>query len=89
MGTSPLYLAASAIYRMPHPPYLIGGIAMLWGYFKSAAKQVNRYDDREFRRFLNAYQSECLLHGKRAATRVINERQKAKWYQRNGSPSQP
>jgi biofilm PGA synthesis N-glycosyltransferase PgaC len=88
MGTSPLYLAASAIYRMPHPPYLIGGIAMLWGYFKSAARQVDRYGDLEFRRFLHAYQRECLLRGKAFATHSVNQRQSAVWSRRNGTPPQ-
>ena len=84
MGTSPLYLTANAIYRMPHPPYVIGGLAMLWGYFKSAARRVERYGDLEFRRFLNAYQRESMLRGNNSATHALNERQRAVWSARHG-----
>ena len=84
MGTTPLYLIASAVYRMPRHPYVIGGFAMLWGYFKSAARRADRYNDLEFRRFLNAYQLESLLRGKAAATRLLNERQAKVWRARHG-----
>jgi len=80
MGTTPLYLIASAVYRMPRRPYLIGGLGMLWGYFKSAARRIDRYGDLEFRRFLNAYQRASLLRGKATATRLINERQAKLWH---------
>jgi poly-beta-1,6-N-acetyl-D-glucosamine synthase len=84
MGTTPLYLVASAVYRMPRRPYLIGGFGMLWGYLKSAVRRADRYDDLEFRRFLNAYQRESLLRGKVAATRLLNERQAEVWRARHG-----
>ena len=38
-----------------------------------------RYDDVEFRRFLRRYQHRCLLSGKAAATRRLNEQQAAVW----------
>ena len=79
MGTTPLYLVASAVFRMPRHPFLIGGLAMLWGYFKSAIRRADRYADLEFRRFLNAYQIDSLLRGKAAATRRIDERQANVW----------
>jgi len=89
MGTSPLYLTASAVYRMPRHPFLVGGLAMLWGYLRSAARKVERYDDLEFRRFLNAYQRACLLHGKRTATEQLNDRQASVWRSRHPAPDQP
>ena len=55
-GHRPAYLVASALYRMTHPPLVLGGIAMLWGYFKSAIPARPRYDDLEFRRFLHQFQ---------------------------------
>lgn len=79
MGTAPLYLIASAVYRMPRHPVLSGGIAMLWGYFSSGARGANRYDDPEFRRFLRAYQRDCLLRGKARATRAANEQGEMVW----------
>lgn len=85
MGTSPLYLTASAVYRMKHHPLLVGGFAMLWGYFRSAARRVDRYDDVEFRSFLRAYQMACLLHGKAKATRMLDEQQAGVWQMRHPS----
>jgi biofilm PGA synthesis N-glycosyltransferase PgaC len=87
MGTAPIYLAASAIYRMPRHPFVVGGLAMLWGYLKSAARGVARYEDLEFRRFLRAYQAQCLVRGKSSATRALNEKQAALW-QAKHAPSE-
>jgi hypothetical protein len=84
MGTAPIYLAASAVYRMPRHPLLVGGIAMLWGYLKSAATGASRYDDPEFRRFLRTYQTQCLLRGKAEATRALNAQQATLWQERHG-----
>jgi biofilm PGA synthesis N-glycosyltransferase PgaC len=79
MGTSPLYLLASAAFRLPKHPVLVGSIAMLWGYASSAARGVARYEDAAFRGFLRRYQRACLWHGKRAATRRLNEAQEPVW----------
>lgn len=75
MGTSPAYILASAVYRMTRPPLIVGGIAMLWGYFRSMVQRRPRYGDASFRRFLRNYQWDCLLRGKLAATRDLNTRQ--------------
>jgi len=83
MGTSALYLLASALYRMPRRPFFLGGLAMLWGYWKSAVHRTSRYDDLEFRAFLGAYQRSSLLRGKAAATREVDERQAQVWYDRH------
>jgi poly-beta-1,6-N-acetyl-D-glucosamine synthase len=85
MGTMPLYLVASAVFRMPRHPILIGGLGMLWGYFSSAARGVDRYGDVEFRRFLNAYQKASLLHGKAKATRRLDESQASVWRSNHNS----
>jgi len=79
MGTGPLFLAASAVYRLPQHPGLSGSLAMLWGYVASAARGVPRYADPAFRRFLRRYQRDCLLRGKREATRRLNDAQAARW----------
>jgi biofilm PGA synthesis N-glycosyltransferase PgaC len=80
MGTSPVFVLASAVYRLPRHPVLRGSAAILWGYATSAARGVPRYEDPEFRRFLRRYQRECLRHGKREATRRVNEAQAALWH---------
>src|SRR5262249_32600961 len=80
MGTSPLYLTASAIFRLPGHPVVARSAAMLWGYFSSALRGAARYDDPAFRRFLRRYQRQCLLRGKREATRRINDAQAPVWH---------
>jgi glycosyltransferase involved in cell wall biosynthesis len=80
MGTGVAYMCASALYRLPHPPIVIGSIGNLWGYFKSMIQRRPRYGDRAFRRFLNAYQWACLIHGKSQATSDINTKQSAQWH---------
>ena len=79
MGTSPLYLLASAVFRLPKHPVLVGSIAMLWGYASSAARGVARYEDAAFRAFLRRYQRACLRLGKGEATRRLNEAQEPVW----------
>jgi biofilm PGA synthesis N-glycosyltransferase PgaC len=79
MGTDLAYMTASAVYRMSRPPLLVGGIAMWLGYVSSLIRRTPRYEEADFRRFLRSYQWDCLLHGKAAATRHLEERQAAEW----------
>jgi glycosyltransferase involved in cell wall biosynthesis len=91
MGTGPLYMLASALYRMTRPPLVLGGVAMIWGYVRSWARGEPRYDDPEFRQFLRDYQRDCLLRGKTRATAALNTRQATKWRSPNETalPSRP
>jgi len=84
MGTGFVYMLASAIFRIFHPPYLIGGFAMFWGYIKSALTQVPRFEDKALRQFINRYQWACLLKGKAKATAELNEQQAAVWKNTHG-----
>ncbi|MBX2867958.1 MAG: glycosyltransferase family 2 protein [Acidiferrobacterales bacterium] len=84
MGTSFLYIFVSSVYRMFHPPWIVGGAAMLLGYLRSMLAGVPRYGDSEFRRFLRKYQWRCLLQGKTKATRLLNDEQEAVWQSRCG-----
>lgn len=79
MGTGPAYMLASSAFRMTRPPLVVGGIAMLWGYLLAMIMATPRYDDPNFRRHLRRYQWECLLRGKRSATKRLNDRQAATW----------
>lgn len=74
MGTGWLYMLASAVHRMVERPFVIGGIAMFAGYFLSWWHGLARYEDQPFRDFLRAYQRDCLLRGKRAATLRLDAR---------------
>lgn len=72
MGTSAAYVVASAAYRVTHPPYLLGSLAMLQGYFGAMLAGRKRYSDPGFRRFLRQYQWDCLIRGKRVATSRVS-----------------
>jgi len=87
MGTSALFVLASAVFRLPKHPVLYGSAAILWGYFSSAARALPRYEDEAFRRFLRRYQRECLLHGKREATRRLEAAQAPVWHAAHPAPA--
>jgi biofilm PGA synthesis N-glycosyltransferase PgaC len=93
MGTTPIYMLASAAYRMTRPPIVVGGLAMLRGYFGSMLKRNPRYGDSEFRSFLRRYQWACLLRGKPQATRELEARQAGQWNpeipRRRSEPKRP
>jgi glycosyltransferase involved in cell wall biosynthesis len=67
MGTGFLYLAASALSRANQRPYVLGSLAIIWGWIKSAALRMPRYENLEFRRFLRRYQMRSMVVGKRRA----------------------
>lgn len=89
MGTSPLYMLASSIFRMSRPPFIVGGAAMGWGYLESALKRKRRLDDPEFRSFLRKYQFDVLVKGKSRAVADLNEKQAARWFRDHGDMIQP
>lgn len=85
MGTSLAYMTASALYRMTRPPLVVGGVAMWWGYVNSMLRRRGRYDDKEFRRFLRAYQYSSLWRGKRGATARLDRKQVRCWNATNAA----
>jgi len=83
MGTGFIYMLASAVFRMSKKPYIIGGMAMAWGYLKSWVTNVPRFDDKELCAFIRKYQWACLLKGKATATAELNEQQAKVWVASN------
>ncbi len=79
MGTGLLYMTASSVFRMIHPPYFVGGLAMLWGYVKSLIQRQPRFSDVSLVNFIKQYQRQCLIRGKSEATEKLNARQEAVW----------
>ena len=67
MGTGFVFMLASATSRVNQHPYLLGSLAMLWGWVESALKGKPRYADPKFRTFLRRYQWRSLLVGKQQA----------------------
>jgi glycosyltransferase involved in cell wall biosynthesis len=75
MGTSLPYLMASATFRLNQKPYVVGSLAMMWGWLKAALQGKPRYENAEFRRFLRRYQWRALWFGKgRALDEIYDER---------------
>jgi glycosyltransferase involved in cell wall biosynthesis len=67
MGTGFLYMLANALNRVNEKPYVLGSLAMLWGWLKSAWQRKPRYEEPGFRQFLRRYQWRALRVGKRRA----------------------
>jgi poly-beta-1,6-N-acetyl-D-glucosamine synthase len=79
MGTTPVFMIASAIFRVTRKPYVVGGMAMLWGYVRSALRSEKRHEEPGFRDFLRRYQWACLFMGKKRATERFEERCRRNW----------
>ena len=56
MGYHPLYALASGIFRMREKPFVIGGLLIMAGFIKAFFQQVTRYDNPEFRAYLQNWQ---------------------------------
>jgi biofilm PGA synthesis N-glycosyltransferase PgaC len=71
MGTGFLFMVASSIYRVNRKLYVLGSLAMLWGWLKAALDGKPRYEDAAFRKFLRRYQWRALLIGKKRALEEV------------------
>ncbi len=80
MGTGFLYLTISALSRLNEKPFVLGSLAIVWGWLKSAIQRKPRYENANFRTFLRSYQRRVLLVGKRRAIEELE----ARW-PKNGS----
>jgi biofilm PGA synthesis N-glycosyltransferase PgaC len=67
MGTGFVYMLANATNRINEKPYVLGSLAMLWGWLESALRRKPRYEEPGFRAFLRRYQWRSLMVGKRRA----------------------
>ncbi len=64
MCTDPFYFMATAVFRSLEPPYVLGGLAMLQGYFGAMLKGTKRLDDPELVKFIRDYQRRSLFKGR-------------------------
>lgn len=71
MGSDPLYFVATAVFRMMHPPYVVGRLSMLVGFFNSMLRGLPQLDDAPLRAFIRAYQRRALFVGKGKAIEEI------------------
>lgn len=56
MGTHPLYIFASGVFRLVERPWIIGGLLIVAGFFEGMVRRRPRYDDKTFRKHLHAWQ---------------------------------
>jgi hypothetical protein len=68
MGSDPLYFAATCLFRMAEPPYVLGGLAMMQGYLGAWMRGERRHDDADLVAFIRRYQRRALRVGKSRAT---------------------
>ena len=74
MGSAWYYVLASALYRSIEPPYVSGGILLFYGYLRALLTGHRRYDNPQYRRYLRRFERAQLLHGKKRALALENER---------------
>lgn len=79
MGTSFIYMFASVVFRLNKKPYVMGSLATLWGYIKSAFTRVERLDDPKMIKLMRRFQWSCLINGKTKAVAKINNKTSANW----------
>lgn len=66
VGSHPLFAIVRGFYRMFERPFLIGGLAFIWGFFACYFhKKVRRNPDRDLIRFIRKEQIYRLFHGNR------------------------
>ncbi len=82
MGSGPLFVVASAAFRLRDDPKALGSINMVAGYLGAALKRVPRHGDAAFRKHLRTFQRESLVLGKDAATRRWERRTEPLWRSR-------
>ena len=79
MGTGLVYILASMVYRLNKKPYVVGALAMFWGYVKSAFKRCERLNDPAMIHLMRKYQWQCLFRGKSKATAKLNNARAVFW----------
>jgi len=82
MGSDPLYFIATGLYRMAHPPYVLGGLATIQGFLGAWLRREVRHQDTELRAFIRAYQRRALKVGKVRAVAEIEAERAAAWESR-------
>ena len=82
MGSDFFFFTATCLFRMAHPPYVLGGAATWWGYVKAALQRAPQQSDQALAKFIRAYQRRALFAGKGKAIAEIDARQASVWQAR-------
>jgi biofilm PGA synthesis N-glycosyltransferase PgaC len=76
VGSHPLFAISRGIFRMAEPPWIIGGLAVIWGFFSSYFKRsIKRTPDRELIKYLRREQLYRMFHGNRLPPEKESKRQ--------------
>ena len=79
MGSDPLFYAATCVFRMAEPPYVLGGLAMMQGYIGAWLRGERQLDDPELVAFIRAYQRRAIKVGKARAVAEIEAAAQERW----------
>jgi poly-beta-1,6-N-acetyl-D-glucosamine synthase len=60
-GYHPIFMTAKCIYRLAHPPYIIGSLGMIWGFVTGYLKRLPRVENPPLMRYLRDQQLARLL----------------------------
>ena len=82
LGAGPLFVLASALYRLGHKPAVLGSVGTLQGYINAWLKHAPRYEDLEFRKYIRRYHRAMLLHGRARALEMFNREADEIWMKR-------
>ena len=74
MGSAWYYVLAVAVYRSIEPPYLYGGLGILYGYFRAWFTNHPRYNNPEYQRYIRRFEFRQLVLGKSRAIERENAR---------------
>ena len=79
MGSDFFYFTATCLYRLAHPPFVIGGLATWWGYVRAALSGAAQHKDAELVAMIRAYQRRALIVGKHRATAEVEKAHVGAW----------
>jgi biofilm PGA synthesis N-glycosyltransferase PgaC len=85
LGAAPMFVLASAAYRVGHKPRLLGSLATIQGYARAWLKGAPRYNDDEFRRYLRRYHRAMLTRGRQQAIAVFEKEAATTWSRRKST----
>jgi hypothetical protein len=83
LGATPMFVLASAVYRLGHKPAVLGSLATLHGYARAWLRRSPRYDDLEFRRYIRRYHHAMLTRGRARALEMFNREADETWKRRS------
>lgn len=76
LGTIPVFMLASAVFRLNKRPYVVGSAAMMWGYLRAWFGGVARFNAPGYLAFVRDYQLRALVFGKNRAAEQMRLRSK-------------